>query len=297
MWTRRSLLMASSASLLAAAGRAHAAKPPTHVAKHYELRDIRVPGTRRIGRRFTLLVPKRPRGPLRLLVLLHGLGETGDERMGAHAWVERYGLGRAYDRLCEPPVAALERMGRHWHEQRLLAVNDTLEQRPFGGLLIACPYTPNVYKARSRKAMLDDYADWLVDTVIPRARSEAPTRGGALHTGLDGCSLGGYVGIEVFLRKAKHFGAWGSVQGALGAHRVHGYAERLASIVKSHGPRAIHLETSEADAFRAVNEKLSRELRRRGVAHDFRMPPGPHNQPFLRDSGSLEMLLWHDRLG
>jgi hypothetical protein len=293
------MLLASGACLLGRAGHARAAgKAPEHAAKHYELRDIRVPGSRSIGRRFTLLVPKqKAQRKLRLLVLLHGLGETGDERMGAHAWVERYGLGRAYDRLCEPPVKPLAKIGRYWRPERLAAVNQQLEGRSFGGMLIACPYTPNVYKARSRKAMLDDYADWLVESVIPRARNEAPTHGDAAHTSLDGCSLGGYVGLEVFLRKAAHSGAWGSVQGALGAHRVASYAERLGTVIDKHGARALHIETSEADAFRRVNEQLSRELRRRSIAHDFRMPPGPHNQPFLRDSGSLEMLLWHDRLG
>src|SRR5690606_33841999 len=130
----------------------------------------------------------------------------------------------------------------------------------------------------------------------PRARREANVFTDAAHTYLDGCSLGGYVGVEVFLRKPTHFGAWGSVQGALGAHRVQGYADRIAEIVKTHGARPIHVETSTFDTFREVNETFSKALTKRGVPHDFTMPPGPHNQPFLRDSGTLEMLLWHDRL-
>jgi len=31
------------------------------------------------------------------------------------------------------------------------------------------------------------------------------------------------------------------------------------------------------------------------VAHTFRLAIGPHDQPFLRGPGSLEMLVWHDR--
>jgi enterochelin esterase-like enzyme len=143
--------------------------------------------------------------------------------------------------------------------------------------------------------VLDEYAGWIVDTVIPRARREANIKSGAQHVYLDGCSLGGYVGIEVFVRKHQHFGAWGSVQGALGDHRIHGYAERFAEIV-AHEKKHFHVETSSGDTFRRVNEQFSKLLRDKGVKHDFVMPPGPHNQPFLRDSGTIEMLLWYDRL-
>ena len=265
---------------------------------HWELEDLTVAGDRRIGQRFTLLVPKHVGGArVPLLVALHGLGETHDQRLGAYAWIERYGLGSSYDRLLEPPVAPVSRKATHWNADRLAEVNRILAEAPFRGLAIACPYTPNVSKApQGRGAALDTYADWIVEEVIPRARREANVFEDAAHTYLDGCSLGGYVGIEVFLRKAAHFGAWGSVQGAIGRHRVAGYAERLAQVVKDLGPRAIHLETSSGDPFRQVNEELSKALKGRGVPHDFIAPPGPHNQPFLRDSGTLEMLLWHDRL-
>ncbi|MBW2459798.1 MAG: hypothetical protein JRI68_35230 [Deltaproteobacteria bacterium] len=247
------------------------------------------------------MVPKHTRSArLPLLVLLHGLGETGDQRSGAHAWIERYGLGRAYDRLRTPPIRSIyESKGphwRYWEPDRLAAVNGLLAAQAFRGMAIACPYTPNVYKAANRQETLDAYADWLVETVIPRARKEAAVVADGAHTFLDGCSLGGYVGLEVFLRKPSHFGAWGTVQGAFGAHRVKRYAEQIAAVIRDHGKRHIHLETSTNDAFRKVNRQLSRELTKAGVAHDWAMPPGAHNQPFLRDSGTLEMLLWHDRL-
>lgn len=293
MLERRGLLgWMAVAAMVGATRPARGASQP----QGFDVRDIRVEGDRRVGRRFTLLVPRHvPAGQrVPLLVALHGLGETGDQRTGAHAWLERYGLGEAYRRLLAPPV---ERVTKHpyWAEGRLARVNRDLASRAFGGLAVACPFTPNVYKAQSRQAMLDDYADWLVDVVLPRARSEAPIHTDVRHTGLDGCSLGGYVGIEVFLRKADHFGAWGSVQGALGQHRVPRYAERLAETIARVGRRPIHLETSSADVFRAVNVQLSKELTQRGVPHELLIGRGPHNQPWLRDEGTLEMLLWHDR--
>lgn len=295
MLRRRQILLSGAAAgsslMLGGAARAEGSA-------HYALKEIDLGGDKRVGTRFTLLTPKHTGDrKVPLLVLLHGLGETHDQRIGARAWVDRYGLGGAYDRLREPPVKPLFEKSRHWTQERLDELNALLEDSPLRGVAIACPYTPNVYKSPlGREAVLDKYADWITDVVIPRARKEANVLATWRHTYLDGCSLGGYVGIEVFLRKPRHFYAWGSVQGALGAHRVPAYAKRLAEVVSENGPRAIHLETSTGDAFREVNESLAKALDKRGVSHDFIMPPGPHNQPFLRDSGTIEMLLWHDRL-
>ena len=257
-----------------------------------------MPGEKGIGSRFTLLIPKSAEGPVPLLVALHGLGETHDQRLGAHAWVERYGLGSCYDRLCEPPIDRASPKSRYWTDERLAEVNAMLKAKPFRGMAIACPYTPNVYKARrGRKVTLDMYGEWLVQEVLPRARKEAGAETElSERTYLDGCSLGGYVGIEVFLRQSQHFHAWGSVQGALGLHRVAGYAARLKELSKEEGPKPLHLETSTGDPFKSHHEALSKQLKDRGLDHDLIIPPGPHNQPFLRDSGTLEMLLWHDRL-
>ena len=38
-------------------------------------------------------------------------------------------------------------------------------------------------------------------------------------------------------------------------------------------------------------ERYSTEI----IANDLQILPGPHDQPWLRESGALEMLLWHDR--
>ncbi len=266
--------------------------------KHYDVKEIVVGGDKRVGTRFTLMTPKHVGDhKVPLLVLLHGLGEKKDQHIGARAWIDRYGLGTAYDRMREPPVKRLYKKYRYWTDERLAEVNAILKKQPLRGIALACPYTPNVYKSPlGRKQVLDKYADWVTDVVIPRARKEANVFPTMRHTYLDGCSLGGYVGIEVFLRKPTHFCAWGTLQGALGAHRVRGYAKRIAKVIEDHGHRDIHVETSTGDTFRKVNETFSKALKKHGVKHDFIMPPGPHNQPFLRDSGTIEMLLWHDHL-
>lgn len=261
-----------------------------------DVRDFRVEGDKALGRRFVLLTPKHLGADEKvpLLVLLHGLGETTDERLGAFAWLERYGLGTAYDRLRRPPVARISKHG-YFPDPLLAAVNAELAQRPFKGLAIACPFTPNVQKM-ARGAALDGYTRWLCEVVIPRARREAPVIADAAHTGLDGVSLGGYIGFEVFSRRPEMFGAWGGVQAAIMTYMAEGYASKLASIAASSStPPHIHLETSEADPYREANELLAKLLAKKSVKADLLVLPGHHNQPFLREAGTLEMLRWHDR--
>ncbi|MCC6553829.1 MAG: hypothetical protein IT372_12515 [Polyangiaceae bacterium] len=299
MLSRRRFLagLSGAAAAALAPGRAladAAAAPP--LSQDLTVRDLQVAGDRALGRRFTLCIPRHLAAGERvpLVVLLHGLGETGDERLGAHAWLERYGLGRAYDRLRRAPIARTSRRA-DWTDARLAEVNAALAAQPFRGLAIACPVTPNVHRAPNPAAALEGYARWLADVVLPRARAEAPVFDDARRTSLDGCSLGGFVGIEVFLRRPDLFGAWGGVQAAIGAHRVGAYADRIAAAVGAAGPRDLHLLTSEGDPFRGAGEALAKRLGEKSVPCALRVLPGPHDQPWLREAGTIEMLLWHDR--
>jgi enterochelin esterase-like enzyme len=299
MLSRRRMLAASAAGLVSAAlpyRHARADAPKNGAPETCEVRDIAVEGDRALGRRFTLLVPKHLAAgeKVPLLVLLHGLGETGDERMGAFAWIERYGLGTAYDRLRRAPLVRASKRA-DWSDARLAEVNAQLAAQPFRGLAIACPYSPNVNKQPNPAAAIDGYTRWLLEVVVPRARQEAPVVADAAHTALDGCSMGGYLGLEVFLRRPEAFAAWGGVQSAFGAHRAAGYAERLARALAAGGPRPLHILTSAGDPFREANEALARALGAQKVPHDKRVLPGPHDQPWLREAGTIEMLLWHDR--
>ncbi len=259
--------------------------------------DLDVGGDRTLATRVALCVPKHLAKDERvpLLVLLHGLGETWDPTIGVYAWVERYGLGTAYARLRRPPVGRAWRSGNLFPDARLAQINARIAAQPFRGMAVACPFTPNVSKLPSPERALDAYASWIVDVVIPRARKEAPVLPDAAHTAIDGVSLGGYVGIEVFLRRPEAFAAWGAVQGAVNAVRLAPYADKLAAVLGKAPRTSVHLETSEADPFRQVNTALSALLTQKGVANDFLVLPGLHDQVFLREAGTLEMLLWHDR--
>ena len=101
--------------------------------------------------------------------------------------------------------------------------------------------------------------------------------------------------MEVFLRKPEHFGAVGGVQAAYGERTALIYAQRLQDIVTRLGPRQIHIETSIWDPSLAAHRALSNNLGKMGVANDLDVLPGGHDQNFLREVGSLEMLLWQAR--
>jgi enterochelin esterase-like enzyme len=162
------------------------------------------------------------------------------------------------------------------------------------GLVLACPYMPDLPIGDPRA--FDSYTRWIVETVVPRARRESPAIDSASATYLGGCSLGGHFSLEVFLRRPDAFGAWGGVQTAIGEAAAARYAQRIAQAVGQTGPRELLLETSTGDPFRAGNAALAAGLARAAVRHAFVELPGPHDQKWLRSSGTERMLSWFDRI-
>jgi hypothetical protein len=260
-----------------------------------EVRDYTVAGDRALSNRFVLCVPTHLTvgETVPLLVALHGLGETVDPRTGAYAFVERYGLPQAYQRLRRPPITRTIKNLDYFGDAGLDALNASLANQPFRGIAIACPYMPNFNQLERDPTAFDRYASWIIDTVIPTARREAPVQTDAAHTSLDGVSLGGYVGLEVFLRRPEVFGAWGSVQGAFGLAKVPGYADKLAAVIAK-GRKDLHLETSTGDPFHEPTVSLADLLTKRGIPRELLVYPGPHDQVWLRESGTMGMLRWHD---
>jgi enterochelin esterase-like enzyme len=248
--------------------RARADVDPAFRPHDLDLREVFVEGPQ--SRRFVLGVPRHlsPDERVPLVVLLHGLGETGDERMGAWAWFERYGLGTSYDRM------------RASGSMR--------------GLALACPYMPNLPIGDPHA--FDLYSRWLVETVVPRAKSEAAAIDAASAPYLAGVSLGGHFSLEFLLRRPEAFGAWAGVQSAFGDAAGRRYARKLADAIGPSTVAQLLVETSTGDPFRAGNEALSQGLIDTAVRHTFIELPGPHDQTWLRTVGTERMLGWLDGL-
>src|SRR5260370_32902936 len=215
--SRRALLIAGAGAL--ASRRAVAEVDPAWRPRALEVREVAVDGT--VSRLFGLGTPRHlaPFERVPLLVLLHGLGETSDPRMGAWAWFERYGLGTAYDRLRGSPS--------------------------FRGLVLACPYMPNL--PGGDPSAFDSYARWVALTVVARARKEAPAIDSMRATYLAGCSLGGSFSLEVLLRQPETFSAWGGAQTAIGQGAAARYAERLSAPSARAAPPDLLIETSRGE--------------------------------------------------
>lgn len=289
---------ASGSGALLFGHRPAAAAPPGGIeSADFRQHDLRVPGDARIAQRALLLEPThvKPGTRLPLLVLLHGLGETGNETLGMKAWSELYGLIRAHERLRRPPATRTQPKARYLTDEHAAELNRSLQQRPYRSMAIACPVTPNPHRLQPAADTLDRYADWLADALVPAIAKRVPLLPGPEHRSLDGCSLGGYVGIEVFLRKPDAFGSFGGVQSAFGVPTAVSYAERLAATIARVGARPLRFGTSSTDPYRAANEALAKRLEALGVPRVLSVLPGPHNQPWLREVGTLDMLLWHDR--
>jgi len=287
--TRRSLL-AAAAALFAPAARAGEAAP-------LSVHEVVVPKPGKFGQKCLLLRPARvaETTPLPLVMLFHGLGETASEPLGIRAWHDRYGLPRAYARLSAPPVERILVRERYLTDARLQELNRDLSARPFPDVALVCPFTPNVFKQQPSAPFLDRYAEYLELTLLPAVRAATPILAGSEHASVAGVSLGGYVALEVFLRKPGLFTALGCVQPALSVAAVESYASRLAALKAFAVEPSIQFVTSSLDPFRDATLRLAKRLTELNVNSTALCPAGPHDQRFLQEVGTLEMLLFQAR--
>lgn len=246
--------------------------------------------------RAVVIVPswRRPEEKLPVLVTLHGRGEAmkGPEQ-GVMGWPRDYALLRAIDRVCAPPLVPPDYEG-FFDTVRLADTNASLAAIPFKGLVVVCPYLPDV--DLRKPAPIREYGRFLLESVLPRVRAELPVLTGPSAYGIDGVSLGGAVALRVGLGNAGAFGAVGSLQAALGEDQVAEITELAKAARATNASLKLRLLTSKDDYFHTVIGHASAAWKAAGVDHDYADVPGPHDYAFNRGPGAIEMLLWHDRM-
>lgn len=233
---------------------------------------------------------------LPVLIALHGLGEAQKgPKAGARGWIDDYGLLTAVERLHAPPLTRddMQELGTAAH---LAQVNEELAARPFRGLIVVCPYTPDIIGTERRLDAAESLGKWLVDEIIPRVYRETPAIGTAETTGIDGVSLGGRASLLVGTAHPDRFGVLGALQAAVYPHELSLLAERIEHARQTHDDLVVRLLTSDNDFYRPALGQLSRKLRSGGIDHTFvEVERGPHSYAFNRGLGVYAMLMFHDR--
>jgi iron(III)-salmochelin esterase len=285
---------ASSASTSASAAPAiEAAAPPKRAEPpELEVLDWMFPTEFGGEKRAVILKPKLiPAGTkLPVLIALHGFGETIDVKTGAYGWLKSYALDRSYRALASAPMdeADFEKLVS---PERLASLNGELAKRPFGGLIVACPYMPK--EIGSEMVPMEMYASWIGKRLLPRIHASLPALTGAASTGIDGVSLGGWAALRIGLLRSDLFGAVGTLQAAIIDNAQIDWA--MALVAASLRGRPLRVVTSTEDVYRDTLTKFDARLSAKSIAHDFVLTQGPHDYVWNKGPGGIEMLYWHDR--
>jgi enterochelin esterase-like enzyme len=233
-----------------------------------------------------------------VLVALHGRGESvRGMDVGARGWLRDYELGKTIARLRSPPLTRDDLKG-FVDEARLARINASLAERPFRGLVVVCPWVPDLVNERDR-INLDaplPFGRFVVESLLPRALEETPALREPAATGIDGVSLGGRVALVVGLAHADRFGAVAALQPAIQESEPPAIARRARDAVGDARRLKLRIVTSDQDYFRGAVAGLHLALSAEGIEHEHLVIPGPHDYAFNRGPGGVEMLLWHDRV-
>lgn len=244
-----------------------------------------------------VLIPENatPGHRLPVLVAFHGRGESlKGPHLGARGWADDYAVRAAAKRLGSPPLSVDDFLG--WVTPgRLLAMNRSLAARPYGGVILVCPYLPDALHGARMLEEGNALADFVVDEVLPRVARETPAIGTPLTTSVDGVSLGGRAALLVGLLRPEAFHAVGAMQPAIDDDETGALAELAAQAAEKNPGLSVRLLSSDGDFFLPATMGLDRALTTRHVRHRLDVVQGPHSYEFNRGPGAYEMLLFHDR--
>lgn len=242
--------------------------------------------------RALVLVPEGAKD-LPVVVALHGRGESGRGLdAGARGFRDDYGLDRIEGRLRSPPLTR-EDLLDFTNDTRLAQINASLSASPFEGVILACPYAPDL---RDRSvAGAEPFGRFVVEALLPRAREVSGSPSKPERTGIDGVSMGGRLALWIGLRFPEAFGAVGAMQPALRESEALDVA-KLAVAARAKNPKLrLRLLSSEGDPFLGAVKATSAKMNELGVTHDLVIVPGPHDYAFNRGPGCAEMLLFQER--
>ena len=244
-----------------------------------------------------VLVPvHRADEKLPVLLTMHGRGEAlkGPDK-GARGWVDDYELSHIITRLGQPPLTR-EDFKSFVKESRLQRLNAALAEHPYRGMVIVCPYTPDMLTGDDPFGKAPPLARFLVDELLPRVYRETPSFGTVPTTAIDGVSLGGRAAYSVGLLRPAAFGVISGLQAAFHADHAGNIAERAVRAKAQNQGLVFRLLSSDDDYFLEADTAIARAMRARDLKIYFDVVPGPHDYDFNRGPGAIEMLMFQDRV-
>jgi len=174
-------------------------------------------------------------------------------------------------------------------------LNQSLARTPYAGLIVVCPYTPDILAGDRAFSAAVPLAAFIVDELLPRVFRETPALTEPDHIGIDGVSLGGRAALLAGFERPKNFGVVASLQAAIDPSEVRPLVVRAMRARTVNRRFGLRLLTSDRDYFVKEIQTLSGALSEASIEHSFVLVRGDHSYEFNRGPGALEMLIFHDR--
>ena len=181
------------------------------------------------------------------------------------------------------------------------------------GIALLCPDGGQSWYMDSPVDTTSRYESFLVGELIPYADAHLPVARDARHRAVAGLSMGGFGAMRLGLLHPDLFGAAGSMSGGLDIRPFPGRWEldRLLgrqsespenwermtpiNLIPQLDPArtpALIIDCGYDDFIFEVNRAFHRELRRRGIPHDFCVRPGGHKLSYWANAIDYQMLFF-----
>ncbi len=236
-----------------------------------------------------LAYEKHPGRKYPLVIAFGGAGECiRSPRDGALAWLYYYKTDEAIRALANNRVTPDNFRGLVT-PLHLNNFNRKLKNRPYGGIILACPSSPLLSPMVGLE--YPEYEEYIMDELIPALKKRYRVADG--RVGVDGVSMGGARSMYYGFKYPEVFSSIGSIQGAFGLYFdiYRHFIERHSETLKK---RSIQLVTSDHDPMAPSVEKMHQLLVEHSIRHLYLKLAGPHGYIFNQGPGALELLVFHD---